>query len=487
MKTNVARKLSSIPTSNNESSTSDAIELISNRQSKELVIGFCGPIGAGIENVRKSFEKNLNDLGYETKHIHISSLMNQFDELNRVSIRGYERYIQKQDKGDHLRQKFSPQILAEAAITEMTLFKEEKKKESGISENDKFTGKVAYLIDQLKHPSEVELLRLANSNNFYLVGVLRSEHERKRCLRDEGIMPKEVDDLIHRDRKSSLDEGQQTEKAILDADFFVRNNQSHVSDLNIKAKRFIDLIHGKNGITPSIHEKGMYSAYSASLQSACLSRQVGASIVDSFGRVIATGCNDVPKAGGGLYSFEDDRQDYRCIHKGAQCYNDAHKDKIKKKMSELLNSELGSYIDSNINPDSERSEEMKKLVQNLKKSEFADDLTKQIFDNSPLRDLIEYSRAIHAEMDAIVSLARTGSSSTSEKTLFTTTYPCHNCARHIVAAGISTVFYIEPYEKSLALDLHDDAISDTEKDSDEVVNFIQFDGVSPRRYQKFFL
>ena len=45
-----------------------------------------------------------------------------------------------------------------------------------------------------------------------------------------------------------------------------------------------------------------------------------------------------------------------------------------------------------------------------------------------------------------------------ECTLFATTFPCHHCARHIVAAGIRRVVYVAPYAKSRAVDLHDDAI-----------------------------
>ncbi|PAW16390.1 cytidine deaminase, partial [Klebsiella pneumoniae] len=50
--------------------------------------------------------------------------------------------------------------------------------------------------------------------------------------------------------------------------------------------------------------------------------------------------------------------------------------------------------------------------------------------------------------------------------------------------GITKVVYIEPYEKSLALELHDDAI--TEVNEHGKVIFESFEGVSPRRYQKFF-
>jgi deoxycytidylate deaminase len=87
-------------------------------------------------------------------------------------------------------------------------------------------------------------------------------------------------------------------------------------------------------------------------------------------------------------------------------------------------------------------------------------------------------------MDAITSIARKGNSATLGTTIYTTTYPCHNCARHIVAAGINKAIYIEPYEKSLALDLHDDAI--TNNTDQTKVAFEAFEGVSPRRYSKFF-
>jgi deoxycytidylate deaminase len=69
--------------------------------------------------------------------------------------------------------------------------------------------------------------------------------------------------------------------------------------------------------------------------------------------------------------------------------------------------------------------------------------------------------------------------------LYCTTYPCHNCARHIVAAGIKEVYYIEPYRKSLATKLHYDSITEDESKKD-LVRILMFDGVSPRRYLSFF-
>jgi Deoxycytidylate deaminase len=457
------------------------IDEFSRRSSNELVIGLCGPIGAGLHNIRLNLETLLRDnFGYETQHIHISEIMkNRFPEKLTLPNNNdrFSRYVTHQNCGDALRSEYGNPILAEAAIMEMTLFKQQSKD----NPNDKFNKKIAYIIDQLKHPAEVELLRLVYQHNFYLVGVIRTESERKRNLRDEGINPKDIDDLIHRDRKSEVKNGQQTEKALLEADYFIRNNQSHVGELKNKINRLLELIHGYNGVSPSLHEKGMFSAFSASLQSACLSRQVGAAIMDSCGNLIATGRNDVPKFNGGLYSHEDSSHDYRCIHRGAKCYNDMYKFKIKNKIEAITTKKIEAILKD------EDDENKKQILEKLLSSDFSKKLTDDIYKESPINSLIEYSRAIHAEMDAITTLARMANATTIGKTIYTTTYPCHNCARHIVAAGINRVVYIEPYEKSLALDLHDDAICDFNSNSHNKVVFEPFEGVSPKRYSKFFL
>ncbi len=106
--------------------------------------------------------------------------------------------------------------------------------------------------------------------------------------------------------------------------------------------------------------------------------------------------------------------------------------------------------------------------------------------NTDIRNLIEYSRAVHAEMEAIISVARGNKAGLVGSTLYCTTFPCHSCARHIVAAGIKKVIFIEPYPKSLAVDLHKDAISVRETDKDKCVVFLQYEGVAPKNIVRFF-
>jgi cytidine deaminase len=89
-------------------------------------------------------------------------------------------------------------------------------------------------------------------------------------------------------------------------------------------------------------------------------------------------------------------------------------------------------------------------------------------------------------MAAITEAARRGVSVQSS-TLYTTTYPCHICARHIVAAGITRVVYVEPYPKSLTALLHMDAVTDDGTTPKETqIAFESFVGIAPRRYMDLF-
>jgi len=61
-------------------------------------------------------------------------------------------------------------------------------------------------------------------------------------------------------------------------------------------------------------------------------------------------------------------------------------------------------------------------------------------------------KTIHAEANAIAYSARHGIS-TEGATLYCTLSPCKTCAGMIVSAGISRVYYIEPYRDSSGLEL----------------------------------
>jgi deoxycytidylate deaminase len=103
---------------------------------------------------------------------------------------------------------------------------------------------------------------------------------------------------------------------------------------------------------------------------------------------------------------------------------------------------------------------------------------------SRIMDLTEFGRVVHAEMLAICDAARLGRSAKGT-TLYCTTFPCHNCTKHILASGVKRVVYMEPYPKSRAKDLHPDEI-EIEAESDTKVAFVPFMGISPYRYRDIF-
>ena len=447
------------------------------RASSEVVIAFMGAVGCGMPRLIKECAEDLEARGYDVKHIRLSEYIK--DELKK---RGDEienpRYLQYQNIGNELRDKNGLDIFASFAINKISRIRAERNPIE-LSDSSVPVPRVAYLIDQVKHPSEIQLLKLVYRKIFFAVGVMSSAKDRKNRLLDEGIDGCVAEDIMNRDRKEIHKYGQQLEKAFQLADYFVHHPSSHQEETKKQLKRFGDILHGDNKVSPSQQEYAMYVAYSTGLKSACLSRQVGAAIVDKDGNLIATGSNDVPAYKGGLYT-EYHETDGRCINRGF-CENDFQKNKrrknIERGLTDFIKSEK-SFEDSGVR---------NTMLLNAEK------LVSEVYRLSGVGDLIEFSRAVHAEMDALISLSRGSSGSSVGASLFTTTFPCHNCARHIIAAGIDKVFYVEPYDKSLAFDSHEDAIELLDYDhpgnkaGGTKVQFIHFSGVAPALYADVFL
>ena len=255
--------------------------------------------------------------------------------------------------------------------------------------------------------------------------------------------------------------GQRVSKIFHDADFIVNLDQVQLdSNVPKQVERFCKLLFGSNSISPTKFEYGMYLAKAAALRTLDLSRQVGAAIFSKYGEVVSLGSNEVPKASGGTY-WSDDKYDDREFNRKI--------DSNEKRKKELLYEIFEALVPN----------ENKELL--FQKKEIHD---------SQFMDALEYGRIVHAEMLAISDAARNGNS-IKDAILYSTTFPCHMCAKHIVASGISKVVFLEPYPKSLASDLHSDSIRiegiDRAKFSDyPAVDFEHFYGVTPRRYRELF-
>lgn len=465
-------------------STFSAKKAIQESLTSEIVIALCGPLGTPLHEVAKTFEKLLKTTDYSYERVEIIKLSDFIKEHDR-SLEQKEPSSIKDliDSGNKLREAHGNDILAKLAIRKITMAREELKEEFNSRQVDLFpqgssealspeevvptiSKKHCHIIDSIKHIDELSLLRAIYGDMLHVIGVYSPIERRIEKLEKRKGGKDDIHTLIDRDSGEEVAHGQRVESTFPHADFFLRVDSETDSERRARVKRFLDLMLGTSVMTPTPHERAMYAAYSAARSSACLSRQVGAALTTADGEIISTGWNDVPRPFGGLYQSEDLKyntdSDHRCwnLNEG-QCFNDHEKNKIANAMVELL-------IKTNA------------IDQSKKENVF-----KSIRNDSQLKSLIEFSRAVHAEMHAIINAGANDGKQISGGKLFVTTYPCHSCARHIIAAGISEVYFLEPYRKSLATKLHSDAITEREDSSDKV-RLMPFDGVAPSRFLKFF-
>jgi deoxycytidylate deaminase len=375
-----------------------------------------------------------------------------------------------QSAGNELRKKFGADYLAKKAVEQIVKF---KKANGGFSDDARelpLPGRRAYIIDSIKNKHELALLKSIYGDSLCLMGVFAPDALRRERLINSSALAEAVEDIVNRDAGELATFGQMTRKIFVEADLFIRNDVKP-ADLRDRLERFLNIIFDTAIHTPTRSEAAMYEAGAAALNSGCMSRQVGSAIISSSGELISIGWNDVPRYGGGLYSEDDQHvwdgkdvvdKDNRCFKWGGRiCHNETRRNGI-------ISGVIKKLKDSG-----------------LLKSGTSDLTVLKALSGTPVDALIEYSRSIHAEMEAILGVAREGKHSLVGSTLYVTTYPCHNCARHIVATGIKEVVYIEPYQKSLAIELHSDAVSEVRSDDGRVI-FVQYDGVAPRNFLRFF-
>jgi deoxycytidylate deaminase len=419
----------------------------------EIVVGLVCAVGTDYRPISDSLVSILERYGYKTDVVQISALIPKLTDYEFVASPETDRidsYMKAGNQGCH--DAGRKDLWALAAMGAINA-KRKKEKHGDDFFVQKPIERMAHLILTLKRPEEVATLRKVYGDGFFLVGVFATEKERLAHLLNLDAPKASALALIGRDSEESDPYGQHTRETFHLSDVFVRlENKAYVFEL----ERFFDLVFSNPQITPTQREHAMFLAYASSLRSGQLGRQVGAAVASRNGDIVAVGCNDVPRAGGGLYwPGLHDRRD----HILGYDTNDKQRDRIVERLLGCLPEELSSDVD-------------------LRK-EFRSVL-----------DITEYGRAVHAEMDALLSCARSGVSPAG-CILSTTTFPCHNCTRHIVAAGVSRVIYIEPYAKSRAEELHEDAIVVEEKAREEDhsrrrVPFTPFVGVGPRRYFDLF-
>jgi len=454
----------------------------------ELVFGLTYAVGTDYRPVQECIERILKHHSYSTQIVRVSALIANLTDQPLKDGNEFERISSFMDAGNiECKDSKSCDLWALAAIGKIN--------SSRGTENQTAQERVAHIILSLKRPEEVSTLRKVYGTGFFLIGVFATEKERLDHLIEKNAPKNDAQALIKRDEDELTDRfGQKTSKTFQHADVFVQlRNKAYDKELT----RFFSLVFSNPYETPTQQENAMFLAYTSSLRSGQLGRQVGAAITSKGGDVIAVGCNDVPKPGGGLYwPGPEDRRDHIC---GI----DSNDEQIEKIVSNLV-ARIGSHYDQKYTEQLRKEfrsletaddEQVEKIISNLVARIGSRDDQKYIEqlrkDFRGCLEITEYGRAVHAEMDALLTCARSGVSPVGG-ILYVTTFPCHNCTRHIIAAGIQRVYYIEPYPKSRAAELHEDAIVVEEKSFRQhrgprwKLPYTHFVGIGPRRYFDLF-
>lgn len=436
----------------------------------ELVLALVGAVGTELCGVRKFLEEALQRLGYDFLQISVSA-----DIMPLVVPELPEKYADEEtrlrtlmDAGDRAREMTRDASVFALGVANFINAYREAEPETGDATHRRYMPGRAYIISSLKRPEEVEQLRLIYGPGFFLFGVhAELRKRRERLTKRLRVQPASADHLISRDDHDGGDFGQRVTDTFHLADFFV--HWDGVDDhLRHSIDRSLEIIFGHPFKTPTFDEFAMFSAFTASLRSADLSRQVGA-VVARGRQIIATGANDCPAAGGGSYWPQE-------VCSGEILDHDKGRDFTRGEDSNRVEQErIIADILSRATPEKGFNEKSREAL-------------KELLSKSRIQDLTEFGRVVHAEMDALLSCARIGVSTTGG-VVYSTTFPCHNCAKHIISAGISRVVFIEPYRKSKAPEFHDDAVTiglSPQAADDARVVFEPFVGVGPRRFLDLF-
>ena len=447
----------------------------------ELIIGLVGPIGCNIDSVQAQIDAALKQVGYATKAISISEGIATLWEEKHGKKPELASLEDKISAGNDIRRTYENNgILAVYAMMKIRQLRKEihcgreKTYPGNVDQASIPTDGTAFIIRQFKRPEEIQLMRKTYKSAFIQISINQDRQSRLDNLinqlrehlePDEKRIRNKAEELIYKDENEDNDDfGQRLTKLFHLADVFIDGNDNAST-----ARRFIQAIFGRNNIAPTKDELGSYLAKSTSLRSVDLSRQVGAAILSAEGDLITIGCNEVPKPGGGNYWDEDDEKK-RDIDKG----NEPNKKQINRIIDDFLRilSEHGAI---------QGNRTLDQLLGNKK--------LRDAIHRSMIGEITEYGRIVHAEMNAISDAARLGRS-IKGATLYVTTFPCHNCAKHIIASGIARVVFIEPYPKSRTELLYGDLVSihsaGTGKEQAGKVVFVHFSGIAPSRFLSIF-
>jgi dephospho-CoA kinase len=220
-------------------SQSVSIPAIEDRNAEELILAVVGPVGSGSTRVADTFAATLRDeYGYDVSRYRLSDIIRSsaplLGEQPAIATDGAKRIEDLQSAGNRLRKQFGKEYLAAKVIEQIARWREQfgiAKSPGGQSVPSR--KRHVHIIDSLKNPAELKLLRQTYGDIFWLIGVFAPIEVRRRRLTDQmGLGANELNSIILNDYSEREDYGQSVRDTFFQADLFVRNDQPN--DVKLK-------------------------------------------------------------------------------------------------------------------------------------------------------------------------------------------------------------------------------------------------------------
>jgi deoxycytidylate deaminase/dephospho-CoA kinase len=287
------------------------------------------------------------------------------------------------------------------------------------------------VVDAIRNPLEAIFFQDRYAA-FFLMAVSAPDKERKARLRTLNFSEKDIDELDKYEYEPrDLDEPeffsvQDIQGCLQRADLYVsnpdaKNAADKFSSLSSQVLKFIALIRRPGIVTPSHVERCMQIAYTAKLNSGCISRQVGAVVTGPDFSIRSLGWNDV--ALGQVPCNLRSRSDLLSAQ-DLSAYSDYE---LGETFKEHLSASSNKFLD--LTSCGRHTPFCFKSEYNILKKE-----KNQV-----------HTRSLHAEENAFLQAARHHSATLEGGFLFTTAAPCELCSKKAYQLGIKAIYYIDPY------------------------------------------
>lgn len=298
-------------------------------------------------------------------------------------------------------------------------------------------GRDYFVIDALRNPFEILYFR-ERIAPFYLMAINSPDLDRKTRLHKRDYKESQIKALDKKEYPeinkplAGYDAfvSQNIQSCIEKADIYITNagttEYGEAPDLRPLSEcliKYVSLIQHPGLITPTRQERCMQVAYTAKINSGCISRQVGAVVTDQDYVIHAVGWNDVPLGQVPcLLRRVDD-----VIHKRADACTFSEYERKNKEFVTHLTKVYGT------------KDSVKLRGRNVS---FC---FKDAYNSIAQSKNQVHTRSLHAEENAFLQVSKKGGVGLEGGALFSTASPCELCSKKAYQLGIGDIYYIDPY------------------------------------------